>query len=86
MNEKTISVTFGLWDFGCLPSTLTTKIAEVDRQIAIQSALGNNAAVDNAKLYLGQLQNCLRAVRAASEAPLSADEVERFKAIMGLSQ
>lgn len=62
-----ISIKVSLWDSGCLPSLLQTRISEVERQIRVTqgAAITTPDATDYAKQYLAQLRACLAAVEKA---------------------
>jgi hypothetical protein len=62
-----LSIEVDVFDAGCLPGLLRSKIAEVERRLQPRDPTMPNETRWEAEAYLSQLNECLRAVEAARQ-------------------
>jgi hypothetical protein len=60
-------VEFDIFDAGCLPDLLRSRIADVKRRLEPRDPTMPNDVRLNAEVYLSQLNECLRALEAARQ-------------------
>lgn len=68
-----ISITFTVWDAGCLSGVLQQRIAEAERhrRISVERHSGNYSAEDLKMVddFIAQMKGCLAAVQVARGRP-----------------